>query len=152
MCGGIRMMISRVGLLLVMELVGLAALTGCKSKQAPPLPVASVSAEQPVAFNPPAPTPPKCRLTVPRTQLGTIVFPTLNGAKEFDNAVVSQDTGAANAALRANLGYEVPRLTSCSKIDLVGSFGELSYAKVRIIEGEFSGRVGWVPDSQTAGN
>jgi hypothetical protein len=93
-----------------------------------------------------------CRLSVPRTQLDVVVFSTLERLKEFDRAIVNEDTAAATAVLRSNAGYDVPRSTRCSKLDLSGDVGELQYAKVRILDGAFAGRVGWVPAGHTAGN
>jgi hypothetical protein len=92
-----------------------------------------------------------CVLTVPRTKLDPYVFPSLEGAKEFDNAVVAQDSLAVSAAIRARGGYAVPRLTRCGLVEDVGGGLGLAYSQVRILEGARAGSVGWLPTSQTKG-
>ena len=90
---------------------------------------------------------PSCGLTVPETELDPIVFPTFDGAKLF-----SETAGASAATVCAEHdGFEVPRFTTCAQLDLLGGYGEPYYAKVVILDGDFAGRVGWVPAEYTTG-
>ena len=93
-----------------------------------------------------------CRLSIRGSALSPLLFPTLDGAKEYDGAVVARDVAGANKAIRLNLGFAVSPMAACNHIDSAGGFGELSYAKVRVTEGAFAGRVGWLPQSQTLGD
>ena len=105
-----------------------------------------VAAPSPVAA---APVMPSCLLSVRGTDKGPVVFPTEDGAKEFDNALTDRALSAdvVNRVIRLNRGWIADYRTPCSMIA-----EGFSHSKVRVLEGTGSGEAGWVPTSQTKGH
>ncbi|MEO7032504.1 MAG: hypothetical protein ABI548_01630 [Polyangiaceae bacterium] len=82
-----------------------------------------------------------CRLTIPGSTLGPLVFPEREGLAAFDAAALAHMSGASLKSLVTSYGgFVVEPGTKCGDID-----SDPFYAHVLIAEGPFIGATVWAP-------
>jgi hypothetical protein len=91
--------------------------------------------------------PADCRLSVPKSSVDPMVFPTKDGAEALDAAIVSNaDESVVRRVISEQGGFSILHGTSCSQVEE----GPI-YSKVLVTEGEFAGKAVWAPSVHTHG-
>jgi hypothetical protein len=89
----------------------------------------------------------ECRLSVPRSTIDPMVFPTKDGSEALDAAIIGNaDESAVSRVISEQGGFIVSHGTGCSTVE-VGPM----YSQVLVTEGPYAGKAVWAPSMHTHG-